>query len=74
LQRRLLLTLGDHHDRNAGICRPDLLQHIGSGPPRHLLVEQDEIVALTAQLAERVVTVGYGIDLVAPLFEDETMG
>jgi hypothetical protein len=64
-QRRVLVALGDHDDRDVGRDVAHLAVRLESAFPRHLLVEQEDVERAATQQLHGVVGVGGALDVVA---------
>ncbi len=72
--RCVFLALRHHHDGDAWVDAPNLAKHLDAGPAGHLVIEKNEIVAFSSQLAQGIVTVRLRVYLVTALLENQPMG
>ena len=73
LERRVFLTLGDHHHGQIGRQLANLFVRGEAAGAGHLLVEQDQVICLATQHFHGVVGVGGRIDVVALVSEQESV-
>ena len=73
MQRVVGLALCHHYDGESATPGPNRGQHFDAAKARHLLVEQDQVVALTIQQLQSVVAIHHGIDVVSLAHEEDRM-
>ena len=70
----LLLTLGNHDDRELRVGGLDARERLEAADAGHVLVEEDDVDLTVAEFVEGLGAAGHGDDLVAAFFEEKDMG
>ncbi len=67
------LALGHHHDREPSAPGPNCGENFDTSEARHLLVEQNQVVALAVQQLQSIVAVHHGVDVVSLAHQEDRM-